>query len=440
MKRTVKDKRADIQQIQKYLNGELNARAMHKLEREAQGDPFLMDALEGYGRAGNQQDNLASLQERLQARTTAKTRRIIPWTVISIAASVIGFAIVVGVLYKGGETGSLQKVATTTAPKKLQPADTTPVVVDKEGDALIAGPQKKAFAYNKKPTAKAKADIVTDKSADNTIAMMREISPKQDDVLKSVPEVTPLEDMVATDYMASKKLDTVLGGERVAITKKPSELTVLKSKADGADMTVRPGKQNDNNPSVLMAAGLPSNLVSGVVLNRNNGSPLAGVSVKVVGKTTATQTDANVKFTLPNVKKDETLAFGSVGYNSKTLDVKGKDSLKVELDENSNSLSEVVVARASQKVKAAKARPYTGWDVFNKYLKDNANTPDGKEGTVGLTFTVNANGSIANIKIVKSLSIAADNKAISLIKDGPAWSGNINGKAEEVKVMVEFGK
>jgi len=42
-------KQTDIsQQIRKYLNGELDARAMHQLEKEAQNDPFLMEALEGY--------------------------------------------------------------------------------------------------------------------------------------------------------------------------------------------------------------------------------------------------------------------------------------------------------------------------------------------------------------------------------------------------------
>jgi hypothetical protein len=97
------NKRDYISQIQKYLNGELDARAMHKLEREAQSDPFLMDAMEGYSTVGRQQDNLIALQQRLQARTATKTRRIIPWAVISIAASVIGFAVVVGILYQGNE-------------------------------------------------------------------------------------------------------------------------------------------------------------------------------------------------------------------------------------------------------------------------------------------------------------------------------------------------
>ena len=39
--------RDDIMQIKKYLAGQLDARAMHQLERRALDDPFLADALEG---------------------------------------------------------------------------------------------------------------------------------------------------------------------------------------------------------------------------------------------------------------------------------------------------------------------------------------------------------------------------------------------------------
>ena len=37
----------DISQIKKYLEGKLDARSRYELERRAQDDPFLMDALEG---------------------------------------------------------------------------------------------------------------------------------------------------------------------------------------------------------------------------------------------------------------------------------------------------------------------------------------------------------------------------------------------------------
>jgi TonB family protein len=438
LKKTVNNKRANISQIQKYLNGELDAHAMHKLEREAQDDPFLMDALEGYAAKGSQQDNLIALQERIEARTATKTRRIIPWAVISIAASVLGFAVVVGVLYKNNQSPEAIKVA-MNQPVKANQADTTEVVKEKAPSAVVMAPGAKRYTAANLLANKSKAPAVV-RSLPNSLPVAEaEANNQSMDALKKLPDSSHVEDMIV-DYMVKQKQDTVLGGGYVAIDKdKSSSLSVLKSKADGVAATMQARKPSDNNPSALMNAGVPLNLVSGVVLNRIDGSPLPGVSVKVVGKPAATQTDVNGKFTLPNVKKDETLAFGYVGYNSKTLSVKGADSLKVELDENSNSLSEVVVVNAG-KTKKANAHPKTGWDNFKKYLKNNAIAPDEKEGTVELNLTVNPNGSITNITISKSLNTAANNKAVSLIKDGPNWAGNTNGKPEVVKVKIDFHK
>ncbi len=410
---------------------------MHRLEREAQDDSFLMDALEGYGRIKHaQQDNLVTLQARLQARTATKTRRLIPWAVISIAASVIGFAVIVGVLYKSNKPEPDAKVAMTQPVNPAAP-DTAVIADDKKKaiQTILDTPHAR-MAYNQPRPVKNYAPV-THSNQYNAPVAVTETNAEQMDIFKKMPDSSAMEDKIM-GYIAAKRQDTVLGGGLVATTNNASAVTVLNNKAKGADYTVRPGRPGDNSAYALSQAGLPSNLISGVVLDRTNGSPLPGASVKVVGKPVGTQTDVNGKFTLPNVKKDETLSVGYYGYNSKTLDVKGSDSLKVELDERRSSLNEVVVAGRAKMVKNEKARPKNGWDAFKKYLQDNAISADGKEGTVELTFTVNADGAITNINVTKGLNTATDAKAISLIKDGPLWSANTTGHAEDVKVNVAF--
>ncbi|WDF55055.1 TonB family protein [Mucilaginibacter sp. KACC 22063] len=88
--------RHDISQIKKYLNGELDARAMHKLEREALDDPFLMDALQGYEQLNSDPENdLANLHQRLSNRVQQQQRKIVRlWPLISVAASVLVFVMV----------------------------------------------------------------------------------------------------------------------------------------------------------------------------------------------------------------------------------------------------------------------------------------------------------------------------------------------------------
>jgi len=54
----VSKKETDILLIRKYLNGELDARAMHELERRSLDDPFLMEAMQGYEQTeGDQKSN-----------------------------------------------------------------------------------------------------------------------------------------------------------------------------------------------------------------------------------------------------------------------------------------------------------------------------------------------------------------------------------------------
>jgi hypothetical protein len=94
-------------------------------------------------------------------------------------------------------------------------------------------------------------------------------------------------------YMAAKRQDTILGGGTVATTNNAAALIALNSNVKGTSKTIRPGKPSD--AYTLSTAGMPANIVSGVVLSRLDGLPLPGASVKVVGKSIGTQTDANGK-------------------------------------------------------------------------------------------------------------------------------------------------
>ncbi|WP_454803609.1 TonB family protein [Mucilaginibacter phyllosphaerae] len=427
-------KRADISQIQKYLNGELDAKAMHQLEREAQHDPFLMDALEGYGLVkDSQQDNLNGLQARLNERTATKTRRLMPWVTIAAAAAVIGFAVVVGVWYNNKP--ALKEQVALNEPVKQKQVDTVALLND--GPKIAAPAQEVAAATHPKSLNPVKKFALEDRSKANALILsLREKELAQAKVAKPMADTAAgLDEMVMGYMAANKKTDSiVLGGDKVATTNNASSLTILKSKAEGAMM--KPSQNSPNNAYALAKANLPQRLVTGVVLDRTDGSPLPGVSVKVVGQPTNTQTDVNGKFTLPNVKKDENLTFGYIGYSTKTLALQGKDSLKVELEGNSNSLSEVVVTQPAGK--QPKAHPLNGWDNLKKYLNDSAIAPNDKEGAVTLRFTVAPNGNLTNIKVTKSLNTEANQKAIELLQQGPAWLGNTNGKPEVVTLKVKF--
>ena len=122
-------KRPDISQIRKYLNVELDARAMHDLERQALNDPFLQDALEGYQHTGkDQQANIQELNKRLKHRTSSIKKRFAMWPTMAVAASVLLFIAVGGWWMVNNraqvnKTGIMGKDNTVVTTRPLIPAE-----------------------------------------------------------------------------------------------------------------------------------------------------------------------------------------------------------------------------------------------------------------------------------------------------------------------------
>ncbi|MDB4925188.1 MAG: hypothetical protein JWR23_1244 [Mucilaginibacter sp.] len=98
----------------------------------------------------------------------------------------------------------------------------------------------------------------------------------------------------------------------------------------------------------------------------------------------------------------------------------------------------LVMTYSAQKKSAQKTGPQPGWEIFEKYINDSAISPDGKTGTVEVSFTVNNNGKLNDFKVTKNLSEAADKKAIEIIKNGPEWVGEANAEPKAVTVKVQF--
>jgi len=429
---------ADILLIRKYLNGELDARAMHQLEARAQDDPFLMDALEGYESArSDQQNNLADLNTRLQQRVERKERRIIPFRWLAIAASVL-VVFTIGWLWLNNspKQSVVPIVKLEKPPVKTQPVQ--PLAKDTAS--------AKQLAENIPPPLAPKR-VTTVRPAGNAAPAAPEIiAAERNDVLKEArinkdaateKDTTPLNEMVVMDYSSKKKaapLDTMSRQYQANNTykNKPAATNdqVLQSLAFGLSKTPArsPFSSSLQRPIILQ----------GRVIDNNDKSPLPGASVKVNGKNYGALTDNNGRFSIKVDSPKSKVEIGFVGYNTVKVDAQKSDSLKtIALEPNNSALSEVVVMGSNQA--ALNARPTDGWVSFNKYLKENATSTDGKKGMVKLSFMVAADGGISDIKVIRGLSTAADKKAVDLITNGPKWNGNSNGKPQLVKLNVRFG-
>ncbi|RYD86034.1 MAG: hypothetical protein EOP54_30890, partial [Sphingobacteriales bacterium] len=236
----MKDKRADISQIQAYLNGELDSKAMHQLEREAQADPFLADALDGYAHAAGQQDKLAALQQRLQQRVEPKVRRMLPWTAIAIAASVVGFIIMAGLFFMRNSGNKPSAQVAVNEPAKAAPltatpaplADSTPLETNKKIAEPPAVQERQLNAYNAPSVSKPEPSRSLGYSS---AGLQAAPAPTADADKSQYNNISPIvNDEYKSNYIANKRQDTILGGENIAINKSPSALTVLQSKVAGA--------------------------------------------------------------------------------------------------------------------------------------------------------------------------------------------------------------
>ncbi|WP_236974175.1 SusC/RagA family TonB-linked outer membrane protein [Membranihabitans maritimus] len=91
--------------------------------------------------------------------------------------------------------------------------------------------------------------------------------------------------------------------------------------------------------------------VEGVVTDVN-GEPLIGVNVLVKGSDQGTATDFNGKFELSDVADDAILVLSYIGYKTKEVPLDGKASIIITLEENLQTLDELVVVGYGEQKKA----------------------------------------------------------------------------------------
>jgi hypothetical protein len=456
----VSNKKVDIAQIRKYHNGELNAAAMHKLEREALDDPFLMDALEGYEAAGkDQQANLNKLSERLEQRTSVKKGRIIPWKAWSIAASIIVVLTIGGLWLK--KTPTDQKVANVVLPapdntKVEQSKDTlkapvapvaqAPLITQNAKQATTLKPAGKLSdkALYQQEISAADANVPAAPNSATTAyappVVLREVKPQEE----KKDNTQQLSEVVVMNYNQQSKQDSLEKAE-LARGKARASAAIVDSKLQGKveGLTVITSKDSKTQFGPGHIAGTN---ISGIIISKDDGQPVIGAAIRIKGTNKSTVTNTNGYFALPVSGDKETLDIASIGYERKQVSAKGGDSLKVELDQVKGALSEVAVVGygakkdADGEPAAESAHPQDGWSSLKKYLQTNAFLTDGTTGSVSIAFTVDTNGTLSDFKIKKSLNATADQKAIDLIKAGPSWVGNNNRKPEQVTVKVKFQK
>lgn len=96
--------------------------------------------------------------------------------------------------------------------------------------------------------------------------------------------------------------------------------------------------------AILMSCHLiAQNTVTGIVIDGTDNSPMIGASVQVKGTTDGIITDVNGNFSIKVPSGKSILVISSVGYSSQEVNITGKRSVRVVLQQNTQSLDEVVI-------------------------------------------------------------------------------------------------
>ena len=173
---------------------------------------------------------------------------------------------------------------------------------------------------------------------------------------------------------------------------------------------------------LFFAASLSAQTVKGTVID-NTGEPVIGASVfeqGVQGNGVATDIDGNFTLTLKGNSKKLKISY--IGMKTQIVNVAGKSTVSVKLEDESNSLNDVVVIGYG----TVKKKDLTG-SVSSISAKDIANVPvsnvseamTGKLAGVNITTTEGSPDADVKIRVRGGGSISQDNSPLYIVDGFP---------------------
>ncbi|TKC01961.1 carboxypeptidase-like regulatory domain-containing protein [Pedobacter cryotolerans] len=390
MKKTVSyNEWLDIDELEDYLDGKLDAKAMHRVEKLSLEDPFVAEALAGLSQSPKRTQSLSFLQKQLAERIAQKPIVKKRWAItsqrlsIASAAAVLFIAVCILFWMKGNKrqemlaTNEPKKVDVTIAPQVAKEKTDTNSVLTKE--IVISTPTIAKSALKKE----------TDKVA---LIKNAPVVATNDEAVRAS---SPIASRMAEQKAVAQELEVITLAKEKTQTQARSAVTTLPSKADG----IMPGQ------------------FKGKVVSKDTGMPIEGAIVRLEGSDRGTTTDRKGEFKLTaDSTQNQKLTVGFSGFSTTEVGVKSNQPVNVLLESNRTALADFVVSKNN-------VSPLGGWDNYQKYLKANHKFIKFTKAKtdIELSFIIRKDGSVGTIKVIQSSSLAKDKEAIRLLKDGPKW-------------------
>jgi hypothetical protein len=276
--------------------------------------------------------------------------------------------------------------------------------------------------------------IISRKSSPKQIAanMERTISPEITEVLPITEPADKTEPTAQTAIIPEKK------GGRSVVNKKDQKPLIPSA--------LPPAMAKSKRSSVYKSEGK--------IISSEDNLPVAGASLMVVGEKTGVLTDSGGSFSidLPDSNK-HTLVASFIGMETKEFESKQDTPSVIKLDPSLTALNETVVtaygiSREESEMQAKPEeyiapQPVGGKSNFDKYIRENLHWPDtlysGQKAIVVVSFSVQTDGSIDSIKIIRTPGKPFSDEAIRLLRTGPSWQPAVdNGQIIEDQVRLRI--
>jgi hypothetical protein len=420
--------------IEKYHKGLLSAKEMHELEKAALEDPFLAEALEGYGAVSvDATADLAELQRRLEQRASGSrvlamppAKNLFKWWRVAAAVVILGG---VGFLtFKLSTSEKHNSIAELNKKKKEE----APVTVITDSNKISIA-DSTSIAINNNATAAVKEHNSTKK------ARVKVLTKKIDTTSVGAGLVSTKQSASADINYKQQKKDS---GNEMAVHEFAAPVAVEKIESRAARAE---GVLNDQQAKRVQAQG--NNFTGRVVDARKNAIPFANVTN--TRDNVGTYADAMGYFILTSPDSVLNVRVRSVGFENGVMQLKNNVDNRLVLQDDKSAPDKILAfgntgmnqSRAAN-VQVEEPEPVDGWTNYNRYMANNINVPEDlkthhDDGQVQVSFDVNDNGEPVNVKVDKSLCKKCDEEAIRLVKQGPKWRQK-NKKTKRAILTIPF--
>jgi len=421
--------------IEKYHRGLLSPKEMNELERAALEDPFLADALEGYGTTSvNAAADLSELEKKLQERISRA--KVI--SIVSRRNSFKWWKVAAVIIIIGGLGFFTLRLSTNIRNK--------PVAELEEKKSIV--PAAKPISDSNKLNIRETTDVASVKKPLNTIKTTSKekkeaLSLSEASDSNNVAAVATTPEALTNSYYKKESKDSII----------PNGYSI--GSRDVSAKKAEPGNRQLEELAAFKQKGMvleqrKMNFFRGRVVDANN-NPLPFANITNTRDNVGTYADVRGNFTLISPDSILDVQVRSVGFINDFTRLRNSVTMnQVILQDDKTAPDRIISYQKPDTSRSRKANmkfeepePADGWTNYSTYLANNIKLPDdlikkpSADGQVQLSFEVNQNGDPVDIKVERSLCRKCDQEAIRLIKEGPKWKKK-NKKTKRVVVTVPF--